>query len=528
MKKLAYTFIAIGILLAVFFFVIDRNDLGAAQLFGIEIGILLALIGIGFLTLDSLDSLPRPDLRAAGRWLLSLPPSVWAGATLLTVYLALFVSPLFFSKPAINYFVKYIPDAWVTRIGFDVEQTVSHVQAWLAEGVSPYADGIVPYSPLTLLVFAPMVVIGYPAYFKLLTLLSVAGYVLAGLLIPLWIQKRKSVVASGRSPASEATPSMDGRLLRRDARKSIGAGERPAFGALRDPRRDTSLILLFFLTGLVSYGFQFELERGQFNVIAFAACLSAIYLFHYHHKFRYFAYLLFSLAVQLKLYPAIFVVMFVRDWRDWKGNLKRFIGLGLANFALLFVAGYELGMQYIHKMIQRQGGFQSSRVEDLSISGFVYHLTTDGLGLLSSETTARLAQSPGLISTILLLAFLACLAFLLYDAWKRNQPGLDLSLLAVCALGALFIPAGSFDYKLPILVAPLSLFLSSLAWPASTNKRIVSILLTVILSLAYWSTLAPFTVKPQGIAGNFPALYAILFCVAALHFLTGRKENSLR
>ena len=479
MKKLAFACIAIGFLLGVTFYFVDREGLGAAQLLGIETGAVLILLGIGLLTLDSRDLIPRPDLRAVGQWLLSLPPSVWVVAALLTLYLALFISPLLFSKPAINYFVKYIPDAWVTRIGFDVEQTVSHIQTWLTDGASPYADGIVPYSPLTLLVFAPFVILGYPAYFKLLALISAACFILAALLIPLGMRGKK----------------------------------------------DVTLVLLFFVTGLVSYGFQFELERGQFNVIAFAACLLAIYLFHFHHKFHYFAYLLFSFAIQLKLYPAIFIFMFVRDWRDWKGNLKRFAGLGLANLALLFVAGYDLGMQYIVKMVNRQGGFQSSRVEDLSISGFVYHLTTDVFDLLSSQAVSWLAKNSGSISMVLLVIFLACLFVVLLDAYRQNRPGVNLSLLVVCVLGALFIPAGSFDYKLPILVAPLALFLTNLAWPDAVSKRIACIVLTIGLSLAYWSTLAPFTVKPPLFAGNFPALFVILLCVTSLHFLAVRGEN---
>ena len=478
MKKLAIILIGLGLALAALFFFVDREGLGAAQLLGIEAGVLLALLGAGLLTLDSPDALPRIDVGAAGRYLLSLPTSVWVAASLLAVYLAFFISPLFFGRETIQYFVKYIPDAWVTRIGFDIEQTVIHIQTWLIEGTSPYADGIVPYSPLTLLVFAPMIVLGYPAYFKLLALISIACFVIAALLLPLWLKKGN----------------------------------------------DTTLIFLFFVIGLFSYGFQFELERGQFNIIAFTACFLAIYLFHYQHRFRYFAYGLFSLAVQLKLYPAIFILMFVRDWRDWKSNLRRFLGLGIANLALLFVAGYDLGMQYVAKMIRRQGGFQSSRIEDMSISGFVYHLTSDGFGLIPQEVAARLASVAGWISALILLAFAICLAFILIDSYKRNQPGMDFALLVVCVLGGLFIPAGSFDYKLPILAAPLALFLGGLTLPSRSGWRIYSILLLILLSLAYGTTLVPFTVKPQWIAGNFLPLFIVLLCATALHFLCRRES----
>ena len=58
-----------------------------------------------------------------------------------------------------------------------------------------------------------------------------------------------------------------------------------------------------FVTGLTSHGLQFELERGQFNVVAISLCLLAVYIFHYQVKYRHFGYLLFLVAVQLKVYP---------------------------------------------------------------------------------------------------------------------------------------------------------------------------------------------------------------------------------
>jgi hypothetical protein len=511
MKKIALGLAGIGILMIGVFAFADKlglgkgGQLGAAQLSGIEVGIALILTGIGCWRVDWAG---RGDiggrLRTIGTRLLDLSPTVWAVATFLALYVALFIFPLLFSKSTIHYFDKYIPDAWVTRIGYDVEQTVTHIEVWLTEGTSPYADGIVPYSPLTLAVFAPFVVLGYPAYYKLLSLLTVTAFIFGALLIPIWISRKKD----------------DGDVVRNGIPQSGNlAGSHPA-----PQKRDFTLILLFFLTGLFSYGFQFELERGQFNVIAFACCLLAIYLFHYHEKFRTFAYLLFSLAIQFKLYPVIFIVMFIKDWRDWKGNLKRMAGLGAFNFALLFVLGYPLAIQFISKIASRQSGFVSSRTEDLSISGFVYQLTTDGFGLISPETVARLSHYAGAISTLLLLVFGVCLLSVIVHAYLKKQAGLNVYLLAICTLGALFIPAGSFDYKLPILTAPIALVLGGLPVLSSVPKKIASLVLTVMLSAFYWSTLYPFTVKSSLFAKNFPALFIILIAVTGLYFLAGEKS----
>lgn len=491
MKKLAYGLVGASILFIAFFALADRlsggdGRLGAAQLLGIEIGIALLLLGLG---LSRLDSASLRDLTGRLRaWLANLPassPTGWVVATFLALYVTLFIFPLLFSNPTIHYFTKYIPDAWVTRIGFDAEQTVSHIEAWLTQETSPYADGIVPYPPLALAFFAPLVILGYPAYYQLIALVTVACFVLSALVIPALISR--AAVRSG-------TPQTDN-----------SAGYHPA---------PQTLILLFFLIALFSYGFQFELERGQFNVIAFTCALAAIYLFHYHPKWRPVAYLLISLAIQFKIYPAIFVLLLVDNWRDWKGNLKRLAGLAVFNLALLFVLGYDLASQFLVKIVSRQAGLVSSRVEDMSISGFVLQLTSDGI-----------IRSGGWLSLLLLGVFLACLLAVLVHAYRTHQKELNLHLLAICTLCALTIPAGSFDYKLPLLAAPVALVLGGLARSGSGWKRWVTLSLTVLVSAAYWWTQYPFTVKAGLLAKNFPALFIILLGVTGLYFLASGAEK---
>jgi hypothetical protein len=85
-------------------------------------------------------------------------------------------------------------------------------------------------------------------------------------------------------------------------------------------------------------------------VFTLLLCLTSIYIFHYHPKYRLLAYILFSLSVQLKLYPAIFIVMFVDDWRDWKNVVLRFLGIGLVNLLLFFVMGYQTFQDFIRSV----------------------------------------------------------------------------------------------------------------------------------------------------------------------------------
>lgn len=477
-QKIGVTLIVVGILLAAFFAFADRfglgngGSIGAAQMLGIELGIVLALVGVGLVITDwSEESGPRVSWRGGLTKILDLSPTFWVVSTFIVLYMAFFIPTMFFSKLSIQYFFKYIPDAFITHIGFDIEQTVSHIGAWLTTGVSPYADRIVPYSPFALAVFAPFLVIEYPAYFKLLVAITLAAFFVAALFIPL-------------------------RLA---------------------PKNNRAILLLVFVVTLFSYGLQFELERGQFNVLAFASVLTAIYIFHYQPKLRYFAYLLFSFGVQLKIYPLIFIFMLIEDWRDWRTNLKRFAALGVFNFALLFVLGIPLAREFIGHILSRQAGLQSSRIEDLSISGYAYSIT--------NEVFPRLAPYDNLIQKIFLLVFAACLFYIIARAFAKKQSGFNIYLFAVCTIGALIIPAASFDYKLPILAAPLALVLCCLPALETTRQKIISIACIVFLSAAYWSTLYPYQVKPDFMAHNFPALMVILVCVMGLHSLTHGKAD---
>jgi len=485
-KKFGYIFISFGLILLGFFLLADvlgsgkDSGVGAAQLLGIVSGVALILLGFGFLMVDWSELDVIRQVRAKLRGFCDLPLSAWVLITFVLEYAAFFLLPVFFVEQRIRYFNKYIPDAYITRIGFDISATISSIQNWLLLGQSPY-DGFIIYSPIALILLAPLMLLGYPAYYHFIaamTFLSFCGIFIVS----------SSILQT----------------------------------------KNKSLLVFFFIVGLFSYGFQFELERGQFNVIAFFLTLFAIYLYHYHHKFRYYAYVFFSLAIQLKIYPAIFILLLVKDWKDWKRNLKRFIGLGLSNFSLLFVLGYEFFLAFVSGITSYQISYQTNRYEDLSIRGFVHKLTTDGFGQISFDVLRQLSHYAGLIEVIIWMILGIFLASMLVFAYVRRLEGLNLYMLVVCIIIALIAPSASVDYKLPILAAPLAMVFVCLPTMQSALKKIAATLLVVIASSAYWSTLYPNTVKTGMLSTNFPSLFVIMISIASLYFLTGGKlENPL-
>jgi hypothetical protein len=377
--------------------------------------------------------------------------------------------PVFFSKIQIQYLTKYIPDAYITHIGFDIEAIVSRIENWLTNNQSPYSDGFIAYPPLTVAIFAPLSILGYPAYFKLMVGITLLAYFVSGLIIQLLVISKNN----------------------------------------------RTLLLLFFITGLFSYGLQFEQERGQFNLITFTICLVAIYIFHYHQKYRFFAYLLFSLSLQLKIYPIFFIFMLVDNWRDWQSIIKRFLGLGIFNFLLLFVLGRDIFFNFLYVIRAYQFEYQSTRVENLSIKGFMHYLSTDSVQAVLPLS----AQAIRSIELFFMLLLILCFVFVIGRAIKNNEKGLNPYLLLISTITALIIPSVSNDYKLSFLIAPITLLFCSLPEIIDPKKKAYSIVLVILASLAYWTTLFPAKVKPEFLGRNFPALIVILVSITILQFL---------
>ncbi|MDK1028178.1 MAG: glycosyltransferase family 87 protein [Anaerolineae bacterium] len=468
MRKLSTTLIVIGLLIAVFFIFSDSLGLGkdagigATQILGILVGAAIILLSIGLETVSWGKEVSLKNLNYPNK-ILGFPIFYWIIFTFLVAYTIFFLFPVFFSKIQIQYLTKYVPNAYITHIGFDIETTVSRIEIWLNTGLSPYAHTIIAYPPLAIAIFSTFSIIGYPAYYKLITSITLLAYFVVTVVISLILA----------------------------------------------PKKNQPLLMLLFLSGLFSYGFQFELERGQFNMIVFSFCLLGIYIYHFHHKLRFFAYLLITLAIQLKIYPVFFVVMFINDWSDWRNTIRRFIILGLINVSLLFVLGNKLFHDFLNAITLTQL-LQSSRYENLSIKGFAYHI---------SNTDSNIFATTGVIEILFFLILGLCFFSVIAHAYLHKTRGLNPYLLLICSIAALIVPSVSNDYKLSILIGPMVLVLSCLPDFFELKRKALLIFLVLLSSSAYWIIQYPATVKPEFLIRNFPALMVILITITIMNFL---------
>lgn len=384
------------------------------------------------------------------------PPATWVLSAFLAVYLLCFIYPTY-SGPVMRT-VKSVPAA--DAIGGDLSMLRSFSESWL-NGGTPYT-GLNIYPPLTMALFAPLVLLSGATAFKVVTVITIFCFIVLTFVLPFRLR---------------------------------GSTEVPL------------LPTVITITGLASYGFQLELERGQFNIISALLCYLGIWIFHYRPSRRLLAYALFVLSVQLKVYPLIFALMFVDDWHDWQGNLKRWGLLGAANLALLFALGPSVSAQFLDAMIT-QVTTPAAWVGNHSIRSYAMQIPS-----------ARSWLEP---AAVLLTA--ASLGLLLVRAIRANRRGLNAELLFGCTLVALLLPPVSHDYKLALLAAPLSLLLADdgASWRAraETPGRAAMVpLLMFSLAGIYASTLVSYDYRPALLDNSFPMVMGMLLLTTALSLI---------
>jgi len=466
-NKIPDLVVAFGVLVALFSILADAIVLGkpgvqAAQIFGMEVGATIALFGIALNILRRKETSFWNTLRDG---IYNLPPLFWATLGVLPVFVPFVLVPMFFnSRHAIEYPVEYLQN--INPIGNDFRLWLDAMKEWLFHGQT---TGYV-FTPLAIFLFAPFLLLGYPVAYYVITIFTLLSYLtLAFLAIALSEVKKHSV------------------------------------------------IVFIAAVSLFSYGLQFELERGQSHTIALMLCVLAIYIFHKQPSFRLFAYLLFCASIQLKFYPALFVVMFVDDWRDWKNNIIRFGALGLTNILALFLLGFSYFSSFYIHMTKGLSGTSELFVLNHSVKSFVFILPEIGAKLLGANTSSWVKDNGGMLEIVFLLIFLICFLTTLVNAYLKNASGVNANLLLVCVIGGMTVPAISHDYMLPMLAAPFALFVSDLHAREYPWGKWLTILLIVFLSFVYALTLFPIEYKPAYLQNEFPMLFIILIAATLLN-----------
>jgi hypothetical protein len=356
----------------------------------------------------------------------------------------------------------------IRPIGNDLDLILNASKS-VAAGGSPYA-GANKYPPAATVLFLPLIKFHFLTAFQIITGITYIFFCFITLGLPYFLSKGKSL---------------------------------PAFA------------WLVFGFGLFSYGLLFEIERGQFNLIAMGLAFLAIVIFHKVPRLRWMAYIVFCFSIQLKIYPAIFILFFIDDWKDWKRMLIRWTSLGLANIALLFILGPGIFQKYFNSLTRVVSGIgKSNEPLNHSVNGL---LTFANSYLNFSDNTFTIIQ---LILTFTIIGLIGLCLFISYS--RRSI--LDPFLLLACTLGALLLPTLSNDYTLAYLVGPaiyLFIHLDEKSNEISAKEKkgdFSTVILFGISAFALTGTYFSYLQKPILIQNQFPALLSLLVCTAILSF----------
>ena len=127
---------------------------------------------------------------------------------------------------------------------------------------------------------------------------------------------------------------------------------------------------------------------------------------------------------------------------------------------------------------------------------------------------------------IFLSIFSFCFVLLIVYAFINKVNGFNPYLFLACTVGVLIVPTISNDYKLPLLIAPVSVLFSN--WPNMevTFKKFISVIMLLIVSIAFWSTLYPFKFKPEIFHNSMPILMLILLPTTFIILISKRNKDN--
>ena len=398
------------------------------------------------------------NLRNFYKIILGWPAVTWILFSYIIVFFAYFIIPTFLNAYHELLFFHDFPV--LKPLGADLVEYLNFSRAW-AETGTPYGLSDY-YPPFQAIFFLRFMQIGPDQSYVYMTVLSFFSLLVVAVLYP-WLSSNRRLL---NSPA-----------------------------------------VLVILTGLFSYGLWFEIERGQFDLLAMAFCFLAIYIFHHHPRFRLAAYLLFVFSVNLKIYPAIFILCFTTDWNDWKNNLRRWALLLAASFAGLFILGWKVFLGFIHNLAGQLGRPSYAWIGNHSIDSFV-RVMVDKFKVTNPNLFGILNRNILWLDLTLLAIYLLCLAVVLWLSYRHRINGANPYLLLVLTLGAMLIPSTSHDYKLCILIAPMVVLFNDLELSPSGNNwlDLAATLLVILISLTYFATLFLHYNLPFLLASNFPLL----------------------
>jgi hypothetical protein len=354
--------------------------------------------------------------------------------------------PIFLNSFNQMQFPQFVPK--FDPIGIDLRWLWQVVQDWGQSGFSSLNNGAMHFPPFILLLFSWSSKLGFQDTYKLFSLFTLTLYLLTAIAIPYLVASKSKLETK------------------------------------------TWLISIpFALLGLNAYGFQFEIERGQWNLVACCFAIWGCYLFWQGSLIcRSVAIVMLTLAIQLKIYPAIFIISFFACRKNFSDGIVTCFAILSLNIALLFVFGLN-GFMIFLDSVSVLTESNSYGIAQTSLSAFLWLVSQNHIEYLPFFKFLLLIYFLYISFTIYLLLFK-----------KAMNQEVFISLIILLTTIGLIVPSHGNDYKLSLVPLMLSIMSPQLVLLSRLSGRYKKIIPLVALMLFFGiSTFYSYATKPSSI-----------------------------
>lgn len=274
--------------------------------------------------------------------------------------------------------------------------------------------------------------------------------------------------------------------------------------------------LPFTLLGMSAYGMQFEIERGQWNLLSYCLSLSAIYLYKSGDSKRILgAIILLTIAAQMKIWPALFFILFVYKSQSYLEIMRISILYGLVNTALLLCFGFDAFLGFFDS-VMAIGDATNLGVAQTSIAALLW--------LVERDYPSYLILSEILVA-LLLFSLIATVVYMSLTK-KDLMHGQEFMIFFVMLL-TLVLPGHGNDYKLSMVPVTLAI-MSPFMFSTSVLRGYVWPIFNAFFVLFLYSTYYSYDSKPVNIFVQNTVTSLLLAALVGLIFVLLMHQSSNR
>ena len=254
---------------------------------------------------------------------------------------------------------------------------------------------------------------------------------------------------------------------------------------------------------LTSYGFMYEIDRGNIDLYALVFSLLAVWLTIRSSRSAWLPAAVLALAIGLKLYPAILLVMLF-----WRYRWRALAPVVVTTLVALLIAGPAALRHSLVALSSLQAGVHAEWWGQDSATAMA-HVLRDHTGWAPSWVWYPLLAVPLGLWAVTMVA-------LIRRGWNDRNAVLA---AAACVPPMALVPAVSNDYKLVLCVFPLAVLVVVVATMKRTPGAVWAVLFGAVAFLMIFLARSTIVVAPSLQASKYTllvALQVLLLVVVAL------------